>query len=150
MELITHIYLSQVRRRGVDDAGFMYGVAHVGKRFKQRADEEEDDEEDEAGHDVGDLSDAADGLLDEAAGQRRSHGPRLEERAGDVAEALGEQLLVRVDLVVLLQRQDLGHGERRRVGDDGDYCRAAEHVAEQLETRDFGSRHADRQFSCNG
>jgi len=69
------------------------------------ADPQNDGHQQTGRHDAGHLGAASDRLLGGATRQRRGERQAREERTEHVADALGQQLLVRVDRVLELLRE---------------------------------------------
>lgn len=108
-----------------------------GQRLEQVADPQDDSHQKAGRHDAGHLGAAADRLLGGAARQRRGERQAREERTEHVAHALGQQLLVCVDRVLELLREQQSHGHGDRVRDDGDYHALGDHAHQQVHRRRF-------------
>jgi hypothetical protein len=118
-----------------------------GQRLEQVADPQDDGHQQTGRHDAGHLGAAADCLLGGAARQRRGERQAREERTEHVAHALGQQLLVSVDRVLELLREQQRHGHGDRVRDDRDYRALGDHAHQQVHRRRFEIGQAPLDFA---
>ena len=81
-------------------------------------------------------------VLHTRASERTAAAEAGKERGEHVGRAVGEKLLRRVDLVLLLLGEEIGQREIDGIGDDGGQEGAQEHVFDDEERRNARTRDA--------
>ena len=132
------------REEGDDDDG---GERAEGEWGEEGRGHEEGEEDEEGGHQTADLRLATGAVVDEAAWRRLRAGEAEEEGRDGVCEAVRNQLLIGVDRVAVLAREDLRHGDGDGEADDGDDERVADVQGEVLKRRHSRRRHSGRDVA---
>ena len=108
----------------------------AGQSAEVACNEEDDEQHESAREQRVQLRLAAEVLADDTSRQRHAHHVAVEVSTHHVRGSLRQQLLVRVDLVVVLLREQLRHRHRNGEGDDRDGDCVTNHLRHDVRLRE--------------